>query len=359
MTIIGLMSGTSMDGVDIVCCNYYKKAKNYSFQLLHCETFPYTEKLLEKLKNVLQLSVVDVLRLDKELGRFYAEAINTFCQKYTIEKTNISCIASHGHTVHHQPNLGFTQQIGCGTTIAVLTGIKVVNDFRTKDVVLGGQGAPLVPIGDKLLFAKKAEAFLNLGGFSNITIVRKVLKETKIIAYDICVCNLILNQLANKLGLDFDKNGAEAKKGQIHQELLQRLNDLPYYNYNPPKSLGAEFVNDIIFPILNAYQISINDQLCTFVEHISMQISNQFRQENIRSVYVSGGGAKNTYLINQLQKKNKNMVIEIPEREVIDYKEAIIFGLLGFLYLQDRPNSIATVTGACREAVGGVLHKAN
>ena len=353
MTIIGLMSGTSMDGVDLICANYHRKNGHFNFDLLHSSTVPYSKELAHKLEDAICFSAVELLKLDKELGRFYGNCINDFCVKNKINKSEIACIASHGHTVHHQPENGFTLQIGCGTSIAITTGINVVNDFRTKDVVLGGQGAPLVPIGDQLLFAQYAQSFLNLGGFSNLSILKQFT-----VAYDVCPCNLILNFLAKKIGLSYDKDGLEAQKGIVHEDLLAALNSLPYYAQKHPKSLGAEFLEEHLLPRAIRFDLPIQDLLRTFTEHIAFQISCQFNEHSIESVYVSGGGAKNTFLMERIVAMNKNISIIVPSNEIIDYKEAIIFGLLGALYLNDLPNTIPSVTGAKRAGVGGVFHTA-
>lgn len=351
--LIGLMSGTSMDGLDIANFRFsYSEKSGWVFKIEHSFTVKYDNYLLKKLEQSKQLSAIELLILDKELGLFFSTAVNKFIKEKQIDSTEIDAICSHGHTIFHQPDKGFTYQIGCGETLAYHTGIKVINDFRQKDVVAGGQGAPLVPIGDKLLFKSKAEAFLNIGGFVNVCYPGK---ETR--AHDICPGNLPLNYLAVKLGKEYDFNGELARKGELNLELLNQLNNLSFYNLPGPKSLGTEWLEA---EFMSQFKDSMNpnDALCTIVEHISIQIANDLNSRGAKTVFITGGGAKNAYLINRIKEHFKGTV-HIPEVQIIDYKEALIFGFLGALYLQNQTNSISSVTGAERETIGGVLHLPN
>lgn len=351
--LIGLMSGTSMDGLDIANVHFNLSIDNeWTFELVCSSTVKYSVNLLEKLRNSKQLSAIDLLLLDKELGQFFSEAVNTFIKKNHLNKLEIDAICSHGHTIFHQPEKGFTYQIGCGETLAYRTGIKVINDFRQKDVVAGGQGAPLVPIGDKLLFKNQADAFLNIGGFANVCYPSE---KTK--AYDICPGNLPLNHFAEKLGHEFDFNGDLARKGSVNHELLDKLNNLPFYNLPGPKSLGTEWLDNVFTPQIDD-SMSSNDAMSTIVEHIAIQIAQDLNNNSVKSVFITGGGAKNYYLIERI-KFHLDGIVQIPENQLIDYKEALIFGFLGALYLQNQTNSISTVTGAERETIGGVLHLPN
>jgi len=351
--LIGLMSGTSMDGLDIANVSFnYSEKNEWTFKVAYSSTVKYNTQLLEKLNLSKQLSAVDLLILDKELGLFFSTAVNAFIQKNRLDSATIDAICSHGHTVFHQPEKGFTYQIGCGDTLAYNTGIKVINDFRQKDVVAGGQGAPLVPIGDKLLFTNKADAFLNIGGFANVCYPSD---NTK--AYDICPGNLPLNFYAAKKGLEFDDNGELGRKGKLNQLLLEKLNNLPFYKLPGPKSLGTEWLEEQFMSHIND-DIDPAEAIHTLVEHISIQIANDLNQMDSKSAFITGGGAKNSYLIDRI-KVHFNGTIHIPTSQIIDYKEALIFGFLGALYLQNQTNSIATVTGAKIETIGGVLHLPN
>lgn len=348
--IVGVMSGTSMDGLDLTICEYStNNVESYNFQLLSCKTAAYPKTLLLKLDRSKYLSATDLLLLDKELGQFFGKEINQFIEEYKIEKSKIDAIASHGHTVFHQPENGFTTQIGCGDTIASVTKIKVINDFRQKDVIAGGQGAPLVPIGDKLLFGDEADAFLNIGGFCNISI-----PKDEVIAFDISPGNLPLNKIASEFAQSYDKNGEIARSGKVIQEILDELNNLSFYHQNAPKSLGTEWLEDEFYPILNKIA-SPEDRMSTCVKHISFQIIKCCHDHKIESIFITGGGAFNTFLVEKI-KQNSQLKVIIPSPYIIDFKEAIIFGFLGVRFLEGKHNCLASVTGASHNVIGGVLH---
>ncbi|MFN5635296.1 MAG: anhydro-N-acetylmuramic acid kinase [Flavobacteriia bacterium] len=349
--MIGLMSGTSLDGLDIAHVRFhFSDASSPRFELLHSKTIPYSEDLIQQLTHVDQLSISAMMMLDKSLGLFYAKEINAFLKENSISKEQIDAIASHGQTILHQPANGFTLQIGCGTTLAFHTGIKVVNDFRTKDVVAGGQGAPLVPIGDFDLFADQADAFLNIGGFTNVSFK----KEGKIIAFDVTPGNLPLNKLAASRGLPYDKDGELARSGDINFFLLDLLNTLPYYTQDAPKSLGTEWLEEHFFPMIK-FDKEIENNLRTLTEHIGNQVGNALNSTEARTVFVTGGGAKNAFLLERIRSYFNGELI-VPDTTLIDYKEALIFAYLGALYLQGKPNTLCSVTGAQRNTSGGVLH---
>ena len=349
--IIGLMSGTSLDGLDIAHVRFdFTNNSNDSFVLLNADTVPIPDELLHKLMDAPNYSVAQLLMLDKEFGGFLANAVLKFIEKKKIVKNNIHAIASHGQTILHQPNNGFTLQIGCGSTLSYQTNINVINDFRTKDIVAGGQGAPLVPIGDFGLFSDLAEGFLNIGGFANVSFK----KENTIVAYDICPGNLPLNKLAHAKDLAYDKNGEIAKSGEINFFLLDLLNSIDYYSLEGPKSLGTEWIEEFYYPLLK-FDKEIENNLRTVVEHTAIQISNVLNAAELKSVLVTGGGAKNGFLIERIQHYFNGELI-LPEQKIIDFKEAIVFAYLGALYLDKRPNAISSVTGAKKSTIGGVFH---
>ncbi len=350
--IIGLMSGTSLDGLDIAYVKYSKGFDNqWNFEFINASTFSFPIGLEKEIRRATQMSVTEILQLDKKIGKTYALFVNQFLKENNIEKQEVDVIASHGQTIFHQPKNGFTYQIGCGTTIAFLTGINVINDFRTKDVVAGGQGAPLVPIGDYKLFRSYADSFLNIGGFANVSFE----KEETIYAFDICPGNLPLNKLINLKGLSFDRDGLVAKQGEINFYLLEILNNLSYYSQDYPKSLGTEWLENEFYPLIK-FDNSIEDNLRTILEHEAIQISNVLNKENLKSVLITGGGVKNLFLIERIKKYYQGEVV-IPSESIVDFKEAIIFGFLGALYLANEENTISSVTGAEKNVSGGVLHK--
>ena len=339
------MSGTSLDGIDIAYITF-NFSKKWNFDLKKFKTFPYPISWKEKLKNSININPNELKSLDKLYTEFLATKINLFIKNHKIKK--LDAVSSHGHTVFHNPEQGITIQIGNLEDLSSLINKKIIVNFREQDVKLGGQGAPLVPIGDKLLFPEY-KCFLNLGGFANLS-----LKEEKnFIAYDICAVNTILNNLSLKLGKDYDFNGNFAKKGNIIVELLNELNKIDFYKKSNPKSLAVEWNKKFIWPLINKYKsYSINDLLRTYVEHISIQISRVFKKN--QKVLVTGGGAFNKFLISEI--KNKSLAkFVIPKPEIINYKEAIIFGFLGVLKLRNEINCLSSITGAKKDHSSGVI----
>lgn len=349
--IIGLMSGTSLDGLDIVLAQFFKSEEGWSFEIKQAKTYKWNKKWREKLAKGKNMSSPKLFELDKSLGKEMGKMVNKFIHEFAIDKTQVEAIASHGHTIFHQPKKGFSTQIGCGTSLSFETGIQVINDFRNADIICGGQGAPLVPIGDKLLFGKEAEAYLNLGGFCNISFR----SNRTWLAFDICPCNLPLNLLAQTKGMKYDRGGKLASKGKISFFLLDLLNRIPYYWSKPPKSLGTEWLEESFYPLVK-FNNSTKDNLCTVVEHIAIQISNVIEQYHLKSIYITGGGAKNDFLIRRIQHHSKVNLI-IPDKKIVDFKEALIFAFLGELYLSKIPNTIPSVTGAKKATIAGVLHR--
>lgn len=345
-SIIGLMSGTSVDGLDIAHVLFQNQETN--FEIKQAKTVEYPKNLREKLKNSAQLSGEELTLLDVEFGSFCAKAVNNFLLKNKINSTDIDLIASHGHTVFHQPQNKMTLQIGCGQTIATNTGILTINDFRTKDVVSGGQGAPLVPIGDHTLLKGLADSYLNLGGFSNISF-----KKEQIIAFDICPVGVLLNKLmAEHFDLEYDKNGNLGKSCGSNSDVFNELNDIDFYHQSGPKSLGIESLNK--FWTILEKESSPERKLGTIYHHIAFQIAKTLKENNLKSVFISGGGAKNNYLIELLASIHKGDII-IPEEKMIDYKEAFIFAYLGLLKHVGKTNILKEVTGAKTDSSSGVI----
>ncbi|PQJ69347.1 anhydro-N-acetylmuramic acid kinase [Polaribacter butkevichii] len=346
--VIGLMSGTSLDGIDLV---YVKFDKNryQDFDILHSETVAYSEKWKSTLQNAIAFSSDALKSLDIAYGKLLGEVLNGFIDKFNID--NIDFIASHGHTVLHQPQDGVTLQVGDGQTIANATNLKVICDFRTQDVQLGGQGAPLVPIGDELLFSDYGFC-LNLGGFSNISFHKKGSR----IAYDICPVNIVLNFYANKLGVDYDESGKIASKGKINKELLEKLNALSFYTKAPPKSLGLEWVQEVVFPLIDQLETNVSSILRTFVEHIAMQIGSVIAGSN--SVLITGGGVFNSFLLERIA-FYAHIKITLTSSKIIDFKEALIFAFLGLLRSDGKVNCLKSVTGASKNHSSGEIFYPN
>ncbi|MBL4606075.1 MAG: anhydro-N-acetylmuramic acid kinase [Flavobacteriaceae bacterium] len=345
---IGLMSGTSLDGLDIV---YVKFDKNNveEFEILFTETVSYSDSWKERLQKGIQLPVEQIENLDVEYGVYLGIETQKFIKMNKIN--SIDFIASHGHTIFHQPEKGITLQIGNGQEISNRTNCKVICDFRAQDVQFGGQGAPLVPIGDQLLFSDY-DACVNLGGFANISFK----KEGERIAFDICPANIILNHFSRKLGLDFDDKGNVASKGVVDEKLLEELTKIPFYQLSPPKSLGLEWVHQFIFPLIDAREASVNTFLRTFIEHIAQQISTVIQP--FEKILFTGGGVYNDFLISRISQIGKANII-IPSSEIIDYKESLIFALLGLLKLQGKVNCLSSVTGAKKNHSSGRIFNPN
>jgi len=349
--VIGLMSGTSLDGIDLVFVKFSKE-NSYSFEILASESVEYSELWKNKLKNAFRFSGEKIAKLDSDYGFFLAEVIHNFIVKNTLQ--NIDFIASHGQTIFHQPHLHYTTQIGNGAVISAETKLPVYCDFRKQDVALGGQGAPLVPVGDKYLFSEYAMC-LNLGGFSNISFD----KHHERLAFDICPVNIVMNHYAEKLGFSYDKGGEIAESGKLNQALLDRLNALDFYKTEKPKSLGYEFVVETIFPLVDEFNLSIKDVLRTYVEHIAIQIGKVIDKNSTNSggkVLVTGGGAFNQFLIKRMQFFTGTELV-IPSKKIIDFKEAIIFGFLGVLKSQEEVNCLKSVTGAQKDHSSGIYFK--
>jgi anhydro-N-acetylmuramic acid kinase len=350
--IIGLMSGTSMDGLDVVQVSLELNGENDRFELKNSATFELPIEIKNRLLAAPFSNVQQISQLDHDIAQYYARSVNEFISSNNIDRKTINAIASHGQTILHQPWNGFSLQIGHGTTLAFHTGIQVINDFRNHDVVAGGQGAPLVPIGDFGIFSEFAEGFLNIGGFVNFSFKDS---QGKIIAYDICPGNLPLNKLVISKELSFDKDGALAASGEINFYLLDLLNSLEFYNQSGPKSLGTEWLEEHFYPKLK-FDKEIENNLRSVVEHIAIQTGQKLNEAGLSKVLVTGGGAKNNFLIQRIQHYFNGKLI-IPENDIIDFKEAIIFAYLGALYLENRPNALSSVTGASRNMICGVLHK--
>lgn len=346
--LIGVMSGTSLDGIDLAHLNFELLNGKWKFQILESETIGYSQEWIDQLKNAVGYSKSELLELNKKYTLLLGNTISDFISKHQIH--TIDAVCSHGHTILHQPKNGITLQIGNLPEIATFCNQKVVCDFRVQDVELGGQGAPLVPIGDRLLFPE-IDYCLNLGGFSNVSFE----ENGKRFAFDISPVNTVLNFYANKLGLEYDDKGTISSAGKINSELLKELNALEFYRLSYPKSLGFEFVKEIVLPIIERYEISIEDKLATFTEHIAIQIGLALPNKKSK-LLITGGGAYNDFLIGRIQYYLKGTSLLIPEKKIIEFKEALIFGLLGVLKLRNEINTLSSVTGASKDHSSGKIY---
>jgi len=349
---IGMMSGTSLDGLDLVYCHIWKPLSRWEFRIEKTKSIPYSKTRVTRLKEAIHMPADELLCLHNEFGHWLGEQTKKFIEQ---EKLEVDFVSSHGHTVHHQPDKGLTFQIGSGQHLANACGIKTICDFRTNDVALGGQGAPLVPIGDHMLFSSY-DFCLNLGGISNISFVL----DNKRKAYDIGIANMLLNYITAGEGLPYDKGGALARQGTLLPHLYEQLNSLEYYSLPYPKSTGYEWFTKEIIPLIDAQDASMESLLHTSVHHICEQIARQLKLlpiKNEKTLLITGGGAFNTYLTEVLQNKlGKKITIEIPSNQLIEFKEALIFCLMGVLRLEQEINVLHTVTGASKDSSSGVVY---
>lgn len=343
---IGVMSGTSMDGLDIVACKF-SYDKGWSFEIIKSITLTYSHKWITKLTTANELNALEFLLLHNEFGRYIGKKVKTFCSDLN-EKPELIC--SHGHTIFHQPGQKLTFQIGSGAEIAAISGISTVCDFRSLDVALGGQGAPLVPIGDELLFGEY-DICLNIGGIANISF--RVENERK--AFDVCPANMAFNHFCRTLGFEYDLSGNLGRTGSVNTELLELLNSLEYYEIKGPKSLGREWFDTVFLPIIYSFQMEPNDILRTLYEHITDQIVIATDSFEKGTIFITGGGAHNYFLIELLSEKIKHKTI-VPSEEIIDFKEAIIFAFIGVMRNLNQINSIKSVTGTAKDHSGGVIY---
>ena len=347
-TIIGVMSGTSLDGVDLAHIVFTVKNNRWDFQILESETVSYSIDWLNKLKIAVSFSEATLEKLNQDYTQLLAVIISDFIEKYEIK--DLDAVCSHGHTILHQPQNGFTLQIGNLPEIATLINQTVVCNFRVQDVQLGGQGAPLVPIGDRILFSEY-DYCMNLGGFSNVSFE----KNKERIAFDISPVNTVLNFYANQLGFDYDDKGSISRTGICNDDLLNELNALDFYQKKYPKSLGFEFVKGTILPLIESYTIPLEDKLHTFTEHVALQIALALPNKN-GSLFITGGGAYNDFLIERIQYHVPEMKIIIPSAKILEFKEALIFALLGVLKLRGEINVLSSVTGAKIDHSSGMIY---
>lgn len=353
--ILGLMSGTSLDGLDLAYCHILYDGTSWAFRIEQATSVSYTLEMQNRLKDSIYLSADKLLRFHNEYGTWLGEQARIFIDKNQLA---IDCIASHGHTTHHQPENGFTFQIGSGQHMANTSGCKVVCDFRTNDVALGGQGAPLVPIGDQLFF-NAYDFCLNLGGISNISFE----KNGQRLAFDIGLANMVLNHITRKNGLDYDKGGKLAQSGQVNVPMLDKLNDLEFYRMPHPKSIGYEWFVEQVAPIVDDTADSMENLLCTAVHHIAQQVAFQIKENSTKSktsVLVTGGGALNVFLIGTLSNTlGQTAEVVVPSKQLIEFKEALVFALMGALRLDNKINVLCAVTGASNDSSSGVLFLPN
>jgi anhydro-N-acetylmuramic acid kinase len=353
--VIGLMSGSSLDGLDIAFTEFHENGGKWNYEILKADCYSYPNDWMQRLKNSTALSAMDYLLLHVDYGHYIGKQVNRFIEENGLQY-QVALIASHGHTTFHLPAKRMTAQLGDGASIAAETQLPVVTDLRALDVALGGEGAPIVPIGEKLLL-DDYDYFLNLGGIANLSV-----NAEKYIAFDVCAANRVLNMLANQMGKEFDEDGKIAESGDVDLNILNELNALQYYKQSYPKSLANDFGTDTVYPILKKAGLSVPDALRTYSEHIVLQIKNSIydfkeTKPGDQKLLATGGGALNIFLIERLRQELKNLKIEltIPEKKLVNYKEAMIMAFIGVLRWRQEYNILSSVTGAGRDSINGAL----
>ena len=369
---IGIMSGSSLDGLDIAYVEFQETSGKWNYEIKATQCCPYSAEWTQKLKNAIQLPAFDYQLLHTEFGHYIGEQVNNFIETHSLQY-QVQVIASHGHTTFQAPAQKMTAQLGDGAASAAITGINVVSDLRAMDVALGGQGAPIVPIGEKLLF-DGYDYLLNIGGIANISFTRQQTTTEKIhIAFDVCPANRVLNMLSKDAGKNFDDGGIIASKGEVNDDLLLSLNNLEYYSLPYPKSLPNSFGTDVVYPLINMVRCDVEDGLRTYIEHICIQIRNAVlssiadhaNQKSDTStgavskskLLITGGGAHNTFLIERLKEllKETGLEVVVPDKMLVDFKEAMVMALIGVLRWREEKNVLASVTGATRDSIGGAV----
>lgn len=355
---IGIMSGSSLDGLDLAFVVFNETGGKWSYEIEAADCLPYPEAWVEKLQNAITLNAKDYLILHCAYGHYIGQQVSTFIEKFNLHH-RVQLISSHGHTTFHEPAQRMTGQLGDGAAIAATTGINTVSDLRAMDVALGGQGAPIVPMGEKLLMGEYP-LLLNLGGIANLSAAL----PAGYIAFDICPANRVLNMLVAEKGLAYDDGGSMAATGTVRDEALAALNQLDYYSAPYPKSLANDFGVDVVYPLLKKYNLGTADALRTMVEHIAIQITRntgrlaaKLTPDTSKKLLITGGGALNTFLVKRLESSLSPMGIEVvvPDAKVINYKEALVMALLGVLRWREANTVLHTVTGASRSSIGGAV----
>lgn len=353
---IGLMSGSSLDGLDIVFAEFHQQFGRWNYEIKNATCYTYPEQWMKRLRSATSLNAYDYQLLHTEYGHYLGQMVNRFIEENGMQY-QVALISSHGHTTFHAPGKRMTAQLGDGAALAAETQLPVVTDLRALDIAFGGQGAPIVPIGEKLLLGDYTY-FLNLGGIANISIPSQ--SNGSIVAFDICAANRVLNMLAEKEGKEYDAGGEMAAAGNVNNALLEKLNQLQYYRDPYPKSLANEFGTETVYPIIENAGLSNKDAIRTYTQHIADQIRNSIdgAANSVQGkLLATGGGAFNTFLIDTLRKQLEpaNIEVVIPDDNLVKYKEALIMALIGVLRWRQEYNVFSSVTGAKRDSIGGAL----
>lgn len=352
---IGLMSGSSMDGLDIAFAEFQETSGKWNYEIKAAACYPYDEEWILRLKNAISLKALDYQLLHVAYGHHLGKLVNKFIQEHSLEH-QVQLISSHGHTTFHVPSEKMTHQLGDGAAIAAVTGINTVSDLRSMDMARRGHGAPIVPIGEKLLLGDYP-IFLNLGGIANISFNN----PEKYIAFDVCPANRVLNMFAAEKNKSFDEGGRIASSGQVDEKLLSILNGLEYYALPYPKSLSNDFGTDVVYTLIRNKKLRPEDALRTYVEHVAVQIRNAIAASPVEisnsKILLTGGGAHNEFLVGRISSILREFNVEavVPDKNIIDFKEAVVMGLIGVLRWREETNIFSSVTGASADSISGAV----
>jgi anhydro-N-acetylmuramic acid kinase len=358
MKVIGLMSGSSLDGVDIAFADFKINGEQIDFELIKAETVEFSEVWQRRLRNLPKVDALAFAKTDTYFGHLLGKMVNNFIAKHQIE---VDFIASHGHTIFHYPDNRLTVQIGDGAAMAAVTGLPVINNFRTHDIAINGEGTPLAPIADKYLFSGY-DFYLNIGGIANISCAI----DGRFVAFDIAAANQILNNLTHFINLPYDENGNIASGGKVNDAILNQVNELSYHHARYPKSLDNTWLQENILPIYLMAEDTIQNKIRTACEQLAQQtafaIQQIIKKENLAvkpfKIFVTGGGAFNQFLMERVGVVcNQYFPTEIvvPSPEIVEYKEALLMALMGVLRVENKVNVMRSVTGAKRDTIGGAI----
>jgi anhydro-N-acetylmuramic acid kinase len=356
--VLGLMTGSSLDGVDVAFVHIETDGKQWNYKFETAECIPFPQKWRLRLQSLVLQNAVTYLKTDTYFGHYIGDVVKKFVEDHGLNG-QVDFVASHGQTIFHQPENQMTSQIGDGASIAAESELPVVCNFRTVDIALGGQGTPIVPIGDKLLFPNFRYC-LNIGGIANIS---AKLNDGKMIGFDICAANSVLNALAGEIDLDYDKDGSVAREGRVNEELLNEMTSQWYYEKQYPKSLGGGWITKVFLPIFKKFRIPTEDKLRTAVEHIAQQIAKDLNtimdreglpKNSNDQMLITGGGAFNKLLVERIA-HNVPVQVIVPDTTTVKFKEALIIALMGVLRVRHDINVLSSVTGAKEDSIGGEI----
>lgn len=376
MKIIGLMSGTSADGVDAALVDIHHDGEGFNWELLAFDFVPFPAPLQRDILNLCDVKtgrVDGICYMNALLGEWFADAALSVCKKAGLSPDLVDAIGSHGQTIHHLPEpvewggkrVISTLQIGDPAVIAERTGITTVSDFRARDMAAGGQGAPLVPLLDFLLFRSKhmGRVMLNIGGISNLTVLPAGCGANDVFAFDTGPGNMVIDGLVNLFTQGqqaYDQNGRFAQTGRVLDDLLQNLMQHPYFERPLPKSTGREVFGQMMVHQLMETGHQEVDLICTATAWTAESIGDAIKRFvlpvcNVSELIVSGGGAENPVLMARLKQILNAIVLKRTDELGLpsEAKEAVAFALLASETLLGRPGNIPRVTGATHPVVLG------